>query len=407
MAHGCQFQVSSAGSIFLEVGFMKVIGMMSGTSGDSIDAAVVDFSGQPPALQWKLLKHIHLPFSSELQSEIFTCFNPKTSGVDRLCALNFALGRAYAAAALRLIAECGLQPVDIDLIGNHGQSLWHIPSGPQASTFQLGEAAVIAEETGITTIHNFRTRDMAAGGQGAPLVSYIDSLLFTHPTLSRVLQNIGGIANGTFLPGAPGRAEGQLPFAFDTGPGNMLIDDGMRRISGGAQHYDQDGRLAAQGHVHPALLEHWVAREPYFHQAPPKTTGRELFGEPYGARLWQDGLDAGLSAADYIATVTAFTARTIALAYRGFMPVMPDEVIVSGGGAYNQTLMRMLADEIAPSQVHGIDLYGLPSDAKEAVAFAVLAYETWHNRPGNLPSATGARKAVVLGSITPGEHFLR
>ena len=167
------------------------------------------------------------------------------------------------------------------------------------------------------------------------------------------------------------------------------------------------GAWRRRASVNQALLDRWIAGEPYFHQPPPKTTGRELFGEQYGARLWQDGLAEGLSRADYTATVTAFTARTIALAYRNFMPSMPDEVIVSGGGAYNQTLLGMLAGEIAPSRVAVIDQYGMPSDAKEAVAFAVLAYETWHNRQGNLPSATGARKAVVLGSITPGDNYSR
>ncbi len=386
---------------------MKVIGMMSGTSGDGIDAVVVDLNGQPPALQWKLLKHIHLPFAPELQAEIFACFNPQTSGVDKLCALNFALGRAYADAARQVIAASGLRSQEVDLIGNHGQSMWHIPSGPRASTLQIGEAAVIAELTGLTTIHNFRARDMAAGGQGAPLVSYIDTLLFSHPDIPRVLQNIGGIANGTYLPDAAGQGRGERALAFDTGPGNMLIDDALRRISSGKLSYDAGGQLAAKGKVNSSLLRDWIEAEPYFRLPPPKTTGRELFGEQYGAYLWEQAQRSGMSDADYAATITAFTSRTIADAYRNFMPAMPQEVIVSGGGAYNQTLLKMLAKEIAPARVKRIDELGLPSDAKEAVAFAVLAYETWHNRPGNLPSATGARKAVVLGSIVPGDNFPR
>lgn len=384
---------------------MIVLGMMSGTSGDGIDAALVDFSGRPPALQWTLLKHVHMPFPSDVQAEIFACFNPQTSGVDRLCALNFALGRVYGEAALQAIAAAGLQPRDVQVIGNHGQSMWHIPSGPQASTLQIGEAALIAEHTGITVIDNFRARDMAAGGQGAPLVSFTDALLFSHATLKRILQNIGGIANGTYLPNAAQAAAGVAAVAFDTGPGNMLIDDALRRISGGQQQYDADGRLAAQGRVHSDLLERWIAAEPYFRLPLPKTTGRELFGAQYGAKLWGEAQALGLSAADYTATITAFTARSIALGYRDLMPDLPDEVIVSGGGAYNPTLLKLLADEVAPARVAVIDDYGLPSDAKEAVAFAVMAYETWHHRPANLPSATGARQAVVLGSITPGEHF--
>lgn len=386
---------------------MIVLGMMSGTSGDGIDAAVVQLTGQPPSLSWKLVKHIHIPFPQALQDEIFACFNPKTSGVDRLCALNFALGKVYAQAAGQAIAQSGLHKEEIDLVGNHGQSMWHIPSGPQASTLQIGEAAVIAELTGITTIHNFRARDMAAGGQGAPLVSYVDTLLFSHPEITRVLQNIGGIANGTYLPNAQRRAQGVRPFAFDTGPGNMLIDDAMRRISGGKLQFDQDGALAAQGKVAEELLAQWIDGEPYFHLPPPKTTGRELFGAQYGAALWEQAQRMRLNGADYATTVTAFTARTIADAYRHFMPSMPAEVVVSGGGAYNRTLLKMLAAEIAPARVTTIDELGLPPDAKEAVAFAVLAYETWHNRPGNLPAATGALRPVVLGDITPGDNFAR
>jgi anhydro-N-acetylmuramic acid kinase len=386
---------------------MKIIGMMSGTSADGIDAAIVELSGQPPNLIWNLIKHIHVPFSDEVQVEIFGCFNPRTSGVDRMCALNFSLGRAYAEAALQLIEQSGLSPQDIDLIGNHGQSVWHIPSGPYASTLQIGEAAVIAEMTGVTTIHNFRSRDMAAGGQGAPLVSYIDTLLFSHPQTSRVLQNIGGIANGTYLPNSLQISQGERPFAFDTGPGNMLIDDAIRRISRGAQQYDAGGDLAGGGKVAEILLKNWIDDEPYFHLSPPKTTGRELFGEQYGAALWDQGKKSNLSDADYASTITAFTVVSIADAYRDFMPSMPEEIVVSGGGAYNRTLLKMLAAKTAPARVRTIDDLGMPPDAKEAVAFAVLAYETWHNRPDNLPSATGARKPVVLGSITPGDNFAR
>lgn len=386
---------------------MKVLGMMSGTSADGIEAVIVDLDGQPPALSWKLLHHQHVPFSADLQREILECFNPSSSGIDRVCALNFALGKAYAEAALETAKAGGLPLAEIDLIANHGQTMWHIPSGSQASTLQIGAPAVIAEMTGITTISDLRSRDMAAGGQGAPMVSYMDRLLFSHPQRVRILQNIGGIANGTLLPDAVGIERGELPFAFDTGPGNMLIDDAIRRISGGQRQYDEDGQLAAQGKVHWRLLDKWIEEEPYFRLPPPKTTGRELFGAQYGARLWAEAKKHDLSDADYTATVTALTARSIAHAYRDFFPGKPQEVIVSGGGAHNPTLLSLLAGEIAPCPVRVIDELGMPSDAKEAVAFAVMAYETWHNRPGNLPSATGARRAVVLGSITPGENFAR
>lgn len=384
---------------------MLVIGMMSGTSTDGVDAALVELNGKPPALQWKLVKHIHVPYDESLQKEIFTCYRPETSGVDRLCALNFALGKAYAGVVRQLLNETSIPADKIDLIGCHGQTLWHIPSGESASTLQLGEAAVIAEQTGITTITNFRTRDMAAGGQGAPLVPALDVMLFSHPTLNRVLLNLGGIANGTYLPNEALRKLGEYPYAFDTGPANMLIDDGVRRISGGARQFDEGGKLAAQGRVDDALLDAWIAAEPYFKMKPPKTTGRELFGAQYGANLFAQARQKGLSDADLVATLTAFTARSVANAFKDFFPRLPDEVIASGGGALNPTLLGMLAQEMPGVRVFPIEQVGLGSDAKEAVAFAVLAYEAWHHRPGNLPAATGARHAVVLGSITPGNNF--
>jgi len=246
-------------------------------------------------------------------------------------------------------------------------------------------------------VSNFRARDMAAGGQGAPLVPYLDKLLFAHPTRSRALQNIGGIANVTYL--APPAPE----IAFDSGPGNMLMDYAAARATGGDWEYDRNGALAAQGTVDAELLAE-LMDEPYLRLPPPKTTGRELFGAQLGAQVWERGKARSLSDADIVATLTAYTARSIAQAYRDFLPGMPDEVIVSGGGALNPSLMGMLRAALLPASVLTSDDLGLPAEAKEAVAFAVLAYETWHGRPGNLPSATGARWAVVLGSITPGNR---
>jgi anhydro-N-acetylmuramic acid kinase len=380
---------------------MILIGLMSGTSADGIDAAVIELSGFPPALHWRLLTFLEVAHPPELRTEIFACFRPQTSRVDRICRLNFALGRAFAGAAQAATAQAGLTLEQIDLIGSHGQTLWHIPEGPAASTLQIGEAAVIAEETGITTISNFRTRDMAAGGQGAPLVAYVDALLLCHPSQVRVAQNIGGIANLTYIPPSTSHEE---PIAFDTGPGNMLIDDLVSRATRGEQPYDRDGALAAQGNVDGALLAELLA-EPYLRQPAPKTTGRELFGTHYGEKVWLQAHAAGLQNNDIIATVTAFTAHSIAQAYRDHLPRYPDEVIVSGGGVRNLTLMSMLRALLPPAQVRRSDELGLPSAAKEAIAFAVLAYETWHGRPSNLPTATGARRPVVLGNITPGRRW--
>ncbi len=377
---------------------MIVVGLMSGTSADGTDAAVVRLDGAPPALDWQVLGHTHIEHPAGLREEIFACFRPATGSVDRLCRLNFALGRAFGAAALVAIAEVGLEPSDADLIGSHGQTLWHIPSGCDASTLQLGEPAVIAEMTGLPVVANFRTRDVAAGGQGAPLVAYVDRLLLTHPTRTRAAQNIGGIANVTYLP-ALARTD-QVPFAFDTGPGNMLIDDAAGRASGGVLHFDRDGALAARGRVDEDLLGELLA-DAYFAQPPPKTTGRERFGEQLGVEIWRRALASGTEVSDVVATVTALTAESIARAYRDFLPEMPDQVIASGGGTRNPTLMAMLRERLPGVDVVTSDLVGLDPEAKEAVAFAVLAYETWHHRPANMPAATGADHPVILGSITP------
>jgi anhydro-N-acetylmuramic acid kinase len=377
---------------------MIVIGLMSGTSADGIDAAVVRLEGAPPAISWQVLGHLHRAHDPQLRSEIFTCFRPETGSVDRLCRLNFSLGKAFGTAALEAVRQAGLAMSEISLIGSHGQTLWHEP--PQAgpgSTLQLGEPAVIAEVTGVPVVSNFRTRDMAAGGQGAPLVPLVDWLLLTHPNIVRAAQNLGGIGNVTYLPPG-GTAEEVL--AFDTGPGNMLIDDAVRRVTNGVLEYDHDGALAAQGQVDQALLDRLLA-DPYYSTPPPKTTGRERFGAQSGARIWADAAQFGLSASDIIATITALTAETIVRAYRDFLPVFPEQVILSGGGAYNPTLKAMLVERLAPARLLTSADMGIPIDAKEALAFAVLAYETWNQRPGNLPSATGASHPVILGTITP------
>lgn len=377
---------------------MIVIGLMSGTSADGIDAAVVRLEGAPPGIQWEVLGHLHREHDPQLRSEIFACFRPETGSVDRLCRLNFTLGKAFGAAALEAADQAGLAMSDISLIGSHGQTLWHEPpENGMGSTLQLGEPAVIAEMTGVPVVSNFRTRDMAAGGQGAPLVPLVDWLLLTHSTLVRAAQNLGGIGNVTYLPPG-GHAEEVL--AFDTGPGNMLIDDAVRRATNGALQYDKDGALAAQGQVNQAMLDSLLS-DPYYSASPPKTTGRERFGAQSGAQVWVDAARRGLSVEDTVATITALTAESIARAYREFLPVFPEQVILSGGGVYNQTLKNMLARRLAPARLLTSADLGIPIDAKEALAFAVLAYETWHQRPGNLPTATGASHPVILGTVTP------
>ncbi len=370
---------------------MKVIGLMSGTSADGIDAALVEIAGAD-SLQWRLLQYAQLPFHEPLRSEVLACMTERGGTVARICALNVALGEAFAAAAKRVADDAGVPLHAIDAIGSHGQTVWHIPG---QATLQIGEPAVIAERTGVAVVSDLRARDIAAGGQGAPLVALVDALLLTHPAKTRAAQNIGGIANVTFLPA--GSAQGA--FAFDIGPGNMLIDDAARRMTQGAQQCDTDGALAAQGRVHDALLRE-LMRHPFLQAAPPKTTGREMFGAHFGAQVWAEAAAREICPRDVIATLTMFTAASIADAYRRFLPAPPAEVIVSGGGARNPTLMRMLQGQLG-ARVTTSDDAGIPSDAKEAIAFAILAHRTLRGCAGNLPAATGARHPVVLGCITP------
>ena len=369
---------------------MIVIGLMSGTSADGTDAAVVKLQGAPPALKWNLIAHTQAPHPPALRDQIFAAFEAGSAA--QLCHLNVELGRAFGKAALQATAAAKLTPDQIDLIGSHGQTIWHDPEA--GATLQLGEAAVIAEMTGAPVVSNFRPRDMAAGGQGAPLVAYVDTLLFAHSGRARVLQNIGGIANLTYLHPSDG------VLAFDTGPGNALIDYAAGRATAGAMTFDRDGALAAQGRISQGLLDELLA-EPYFRRPPPKTTGRELFGAQFGAWVWNQASARGLAPADIVATLTAFTAQSIARAYRDLLPQPPAEVILSGGGARNPVLLAMLREQLPDARVMLSDRFGVAAEAKEALAFAVLAYETWHQRPGNLSAATGASRPVILGAITP------
>lgn len=379
---------------------MIILGMMSGTSADGIEAVLVELSEshERAAPQWQLLYHASIPFADALRREILDCVRADKGTVDRICALNFDLGQAYANAALQTIHAAGLDTTQVDLIGNHGQTVWHIPGH---STLQIGSPAVIAERTGITTISNFRARDIAAGGHGAPMVAFFDVLFFTDTAVTRALQNIGGIANVTFLPAnAPHNS-----FAFDSGPGNLLMDDAVKRATKDTMEFDTDGMMAARGTVNAALLGELLTH-PFLKQAPPKTTGREMFGAPYGEQMWQWAMDRDIAPDDIVATMTMFTAQSIADAYRAFLPVLPQEVIVSGGGAKNPTLLKMLAAHLPPGMsMRTIDELGIPSQSKEALAFAVLAYETRHGRASNVPAATGARHPVVQGDITPGKNW--
>lgn len=383
---------------------MRIVGLISGTSADGIDAALCDIRGAPPSIEAAIVHALTVPYADDTRQRVLDACQPGRAGSDELCRLHAVLGEQFAAAALDVIHAAGLSPDAVDLIGSHGQTVWHEveASGRVSATLQLAEASIIAERTGITTVANFRPRDVAAGGQGAPLTAYADWLLLRAPDVWRAVQNIGGIGNVTFLP--PLSEESSLPLAFDTGPGNALLDSATTLITQGTAHYDRDGALAAQGMVDEtwlaALLQH-----PYFARRPPKTTGRELFSAEMAAGLVDEGRAHGLDAMSILATLTALTAASIADAYRRFAPAPIDEVILGGGGARNPVLVAMLRERLAPARVLLHEQIGLDSDHKEALVFALLAHETWHSRPGTHPALTGAAHATVLGQITPGANY--
>ncbi|HPD14939.1 MAG TPA: anhydro-N-acetylmuramic acid kinase [Planctomycetota bacterium] len=374
-----------------------VIGLMSGTSYDGIAAALVAVRGAGLATRAELRAFETYPYPPAVRRLVAAASAPPTGTVDLVCRANFVLGERFAEAAVRIARRARVALGRVALIGSHGQTIHHLPAASPPSTLQIGEPAVIAERTGVTTVADFRPRDVAAGGQGAPLVPYVDYLLLRHRTRGRLVLNIGGIANFTHLPPACRPSD---VLAFDTGPGNMLLDALVGLLTRGRRTFDRDGALAARGAVSQPLLRR-LLRHPYLRREPPKSTGRETFGVPFAERLLRAG---GLAPEDLLATVTAFTAASIADAHRRFVAPRGrvDEVIASGGGCHNRTLMRRLAETFAPVPVRLSDDFGIPADAKEAMAFAILAHETMAGRPGNLPSATGAARPVVLGKIVPG-----
>jgi anhydro-N-acetylmuramic acid kinase len=379
---------------------VRAVGLMSGTSCDGIDAALVDVTDSGV----KLLAFDCRPYTREMREALLRLCSPETCRVDDLCHLNFALGELLAAAVFKVALLGQVEPASIDVVGSHGHTVWHIPRGRRfgrrtiRSTLQIGEPCVIAERTGILTVADFRPRDIAAGGQGAPLVPYVDYRLFSDERIARAMLNIGGIANVTYLRRA-GRPEDIV--AFDTGPGNMILDRLAEIVTGGRLRCDLDGAIAAAGTVDTGLLATYM-RLDYFKRKPPKSTGRESFGRDFAGRFLDAARARKLSDAGLMATAAALTAQSVADAFRRHLPGPVDEVIVSGGGALNPTLMGMLAEHLAPARVLSSAEIGLDPSAKEALAFAVLAVETAQGRCNNAPAATGAKAAAVLGKIVPG-----
>ena len=376
-----------------------VVGMISGTSADGIDAAVVRIHGAGTDTRPELIHFMTVPYSEEDRREVFALFSPQTGTVDRICAFNFHLGGLFAEAALQAIAGAGLPPSAVDLIGSHGQTIWHIPpeAGAMGSGLQIGEAAVIAARTAIPVVADFRVADLAAGGHGAPLAPYIDYLLFRDPVRSRAVQNLGGIGNVTHL--RRGDSLDQV-LAFDTGPSNTVINALVEAATDGREEFDRDGHFAASGRVDGQVLDE-LLRDPYFDAPPPKSTGRERYGVQYAAELLKAGRARGLSHADLVATATRLTVETIVRSYREFLDPRGgvDEVILGGGGSRNPVLRRWLAEALAPVPVRTHEEFGINGKAKEAMLFAILANDAVAGHPWSLTSATGSTRSAVLGKL--------
>ncbi|MDP9194765.1 MAG: anhydro-N-acetylmuramic acid kinase [Acidobacteriota bacterium] len=382
----------------------RIIGLMSGTSLDAIDVAMVRIEKHGLTAKVKLEHFREFPYPPKIRSVVRELFDPKRARIDDICRYDFILGEVFAAAVLRMLKETKVKAESVDLIASAGQTIWHDPElsiiqpdvdwieGPieTRSTFAIGQSAVIAERTGIITVGDLRVRDVAAGGQGAPLVPYFDWVLLRHKSRGRCIQNIGGIGNVTYI---PPRANWDDVIAFDTGPGNMIIDELAWVATNGRQTYDVDGVLGESGKVHPDLLARWMA-DPYFAKSPPKTTGRELFGAQFANRIIDES--PGIDLHDLIATATALTAESIVRAYRDFVdPLGPiHEVMLAGGGAKNPTLVRMLEQRM-PNQK--LKIYKA-SEAKEAMAMAMIANDSVVGLVTNVAGATGGRP-TVLGKI--------
>jgi anhydro-N-acetylmuramic acid kinase len=377
---------------------------MSGTSADAVDVALAKISGAPPHLNTKLLNHTSINFPPALRKEILRVAEQQPISAGELSQLNFRLGEVFAQAALTACKRFRVPPKRIALIGSHGQTIFH-QGKPDlyfgratASTLQIGEASIIAARTGITTVADFRPADIALGGQGAPLVPYADYLLYRHAKLSRVSLNLGGIANITVL---PANAKPSQIFAFDTGPANMLIDALVQHFTQDRHRYDKNAAIAQTGRSIPALLDE-LMRDPYLKQPPPKSTGREYYGRAYLKNLLAAGRNRKATPADLIRAATIFTAISVVDAlYRFVFPKNKiRQLIVSGGGARNPLILAQLAAALPQIDILPSAELGVPTDAKEAFAFALMAYETFHQRSANLPSATGAHGPAILGKIS-------
>ncbi|MFS0674132.1 anhydro-N-acetylmuramic acid kinase [Ornithinibacillus sp. 179-J 7C1 HS] len=392
--------------MLLEESVIYGVGIMSGTSLDGIDVALVKIDEVNSEIQLKLEHFDSIPYDDKVKQEILHLCDPNKASIQMISSMNMLLGKMFADAALKVIDDSGVRREDISFISSHGQTIFHQPEAIHVaghlvtSTLQIGDISTIAELTGITTVGDFRTRDMAVGGQGAPLVPYADYLLFRNQEIGRVLVNIGGISNLTILP--KDCDESQVK-AYDTGPGNMIIDYFARRITSGKLTYDKDGQLAAKGNINQDWLD-TLLKEPYYHIEPPKSTGRELFGDSYAEKLWNQADELSLSMEDRMATVTKLTAITLKNEIKRHIESDHiGEVYISGGGSYNPTLINEIKQGLPPQvTLRKMDEIGMPADAKEAMIFALLGFQYLKKRTNNLPQATGAKRKVMMGKAAWG-----
>lgn len=381
---------------------MIIIGLMSGTSVDGIDAALVEIKGKELDLEVELILGQTFPYPEKLRKKILSVCQGESLSMEEFCQLDDEIALQFASAAQNVISK----DIKVDLIGSHGQTVFHRPPRQDflGYSLQLGRGELIAQKTGITTISNFRVEDIAFGGQGAPLVSKIDLCLFSHPRHNRCLQNIGGIGNVTYIPSQKTHNRESKIMGWDTGPGNALIDSAVQKFTDGEQSFDLNGDWSRQGKPCLELVQKWLQQD-FFRQPPPKSTGRELFSSEYLDNCWQQASPYNLAEADFLASLTELTVMSIADSYRRFLPDNIHEVLLAGGGTHNLYLTERLQNHLQSIKVLTTDQVAISSEFKEAIAFAVLAYWRFNSYPGNLPQVTGASKSVLLGEIHLGSNI--
>jgi len=385
-----------------------IIGLHSGTSTDGVEAAIVKVRGSYLTAKANLIEHLSYEYSSEIREKLFELYFKKNATVEKLCQANVLLGELFSKAALAVVKKAGLKMNQIDAVGSSGQILYHVRKNQDnndiwyknniiPSAFDLSEGSVIAQRTGLPTVTNMRISDMVVGGEGNPLVTYGDWVLFRTDKSNRAILNIGGIANPTIL---PKDCKLDNVFAFDTGPGNMVIDGVVKHITKGKKLFDNYGEIASKGKVEPELLDK-LMQHPYIHRKPPKTTGREVFGNHYVKQVLQQAEKLRISPEDLTTTVTAFTAASIALNFKKYIlpKVKIDEILLCGGGSYNKTLIKHIENYLPDIKIGTVEKCDIPIGAREVVCVAIIANETMLGQPGNVPNATGASKRVIMGSI--------